>query len=234
MATAFSVLKQRVQYFAAQNGTTDAIDGYSFDDFLAVSINRAIERMQRDHLWEALYTQDITSVDTATSTKTITLPSDINFLESVVIEDTTDSYKLDVISKYDLDTDMPYPEGEAVDRPTCLIRRGRLTAELFAIPDAVYDVWIRYYKWAATLSGAADTPDIPHVDDVIEAGAMVEMCKAKELLEPLAFWEQQYQQRLREAIKQDDKRPEYVTRPRPFTGQTPPPGNFWARPAWRG
>ncbi len=234
MAATFLTLKKRVQYFAAQSGTTDSIDSYSFNDFLPVSINRALERIQRDHLWEALYTIDTTSIDTVASTKTITLPSNLNILKSIVIEDTTNSRQLEITDRHTFNEDIPYPEGEAVDIPTHAIRNGRLTVELYPIPDAIYDVWVIYYKWAAELSSDSDTCDIPHIDDVLEAGGMVEVCQAKELLESKMLWEGIYQQRLREAKRQDKRRPEYFTSPRPYTAATAPPGNFWAKPFWSG
>lgn len=232
---AFSVLKQRVQYFAAQSGTTDTIDSYSFNDFIDVAVNRAIERMQRDHLWSDLWTEDKTTYDTTASTKTLSVASiNPNYIESIVIEDTTNSIRPLWITRLDIDLDTPYPEGDSTDIPTSVVLRGRTTLEFYPIPDAAYDVWIYYYKFADTLSLAADTPDITNADDVIEAGAMVEICDAKELVESSMIWEAKYQKRLKERIRQDEKHPEMILTPRMYRGAQVPPGNYWAKPFYLG
>ncbi len=228
----FLDLKKAVGYFASQarDDTTDTIGGFSFEDYIDQAINVSIGRMQRDHLWSDLWTYD-NSLATVASTKILDISAlSANFIQSVILVNSTSSNQLKFISRDDVDAFYPYPEGDSENQPLYCIRRGTNTVEFNPIPDAIYTLWFYYYKYADELTADGDTPDISNVDDVIEAGAMVEICYAKTLIDDAAMWEIKYQSRLREGIKRDIKRPEYTASPRAFGGGVAVPGDYHARP----
>lgn len=123
------------------------------------SINDSIQAIAALEEASSLLVTTETAADTVDGTKSYTLttlgltrPKNIY---SIRLEDTTNSRKLKYVNPQHLDEEIPYPEGQSEGKPLWYTQFGD-TIELFPIPDAAYDIWIRYSQWPVALADGTD------------------------------------------------------------------------------
>ena len=134
--------------------------------FLVVkqSINDAIKTIANLEEASSLLTTITTSADTVDGQKSYHLTTDLlltrpKTIYSIRLEDGSNSRKLRYIPHQELDRRIPYPENETEEKPIYYTVFGDYI-ELYPIPDAAYDIWIRYSQYPAELT--SDTDESPY------------------------------------------------------------------------
>lgn len=153
MATTFSEIQRRV-FIGFPRTDGEAI--------LAVqqSINDVIKIVASMEDAESLLTTDTTNAHTAISTKSydvtvtwgLTRPKDIHDIRLI---SGSESRSLVYVPHKDVDKVIPYPEQNTTSKSIWYTTFGSY-AELFPIPDAIYDLTIRYSQWPAALTSGTD------------------------------------------------------------------------------
>lgn len=151
---------------------TDVTDGVLIR-MAEEAINMACHAIAEVHNFDELIVTDTTNAHTAVSTKSydmvtdwlLTRPKDII---SIKLYDAFNSRKLDYIAPQTIDTFMPYPEGLTTTWPQKYTQYGT-TVELLPIPNAIYDLHVRYYQWPVVLTTDADTCSYENIDSTIIA-----------------------------------------------------------------
>lgn len=130
------------------------------------AINDAIMAIANLEDASSLLATDTTTTDTTTNVKTyhlttgtynlgLTRPKEIY---SIKIEDSSNSRKLTYVPHQQWDRVIPYPEQLTTGKPTHYTRFGD-EIEVYPIPDAAYDIHIRYSKYPAELTtDASESP----------------------------------------------------------------------------
>lgn len=123
-------------------------------------INEACHAIARVHDFEELIVLDTTSAATVDGTKRYHLTTDLlltrpKHIYSIVLHDDSNSRKLTPVPYAELDDKVPYPEQLGEQKPKWYTRQGDYL-EFIPIPDAAYDLYIRYSQWPLTLTEAAD------------------------------------------------------------------------------
>lgn len=137
------------------------------------AINQACHVVAEIQNFEELLVYDITNAKTVDGTARyhlvtdwlLTRPKDIL---SIVLHDDFNSRKLDYIQPQSLDKNIPYPAGYAEGKSEIYTRDGDYIT-LTRIPDAAYDVYIRYYQWPLELSADEDQCSYTRIDSSIIA-----------------------------------------------------------------
>jgi hypothetical protein len=159
VATAYSELIRRVYIgFPRTDGEANLS--------IKQSINDAIQAISCLEEASSLLTTDLTSASTVDGIKSyhkttgtynlgLTRPKDIY---SIRLEDTTSSRKLIYVPYSELDQTIPYPEGTSEGKSNWYTEFGDYI-EFIPIPDAAYNLYIRYSQYPVALS--ADTDQSP-------------------------------------------------------------------------
>ena len=95
----------------------------------------------------------------------LTRPKDILSIRAM---DEHNSIKLKHLTGQALDEFMPYPEGQASQTPTYYYKSGDWV-EVFPIPDAALDVYVRYYQWPLVLTEDTDECSYEKIDGSVIA-----------------------------------------------------------------
>jgi len=137
------------------------------------AINQACHAIAEVQNFDDLTAYDTTSAKTVDGTARyhwvtdwgLTRPKDIL---SIVLHDDYNSRKLDHATPQWLDKQMPYPAGYAEGKSELYTRQGDYIT-LTRIPDAVYDLYIRYYQWPLVLVEDADECSYTNIDSCVIA-----------------------------------------------------------------
>jgi hypothetical protein len=157
VATTFSELLRRVYLgFPRTDGEAILV--------IKQAMNDAIQAIASLEDSKSLLVTDTTTADTVDGQKAyhltthllLTRPKDIY---SIRLEDTSNSRKLIYVPHNEVDTTIPYPEQNSEGVPKWYTEFGDYI-ELIPIPDAAYDLYIRYSQWPDVLS--ADTDESPY------------------------------------------------------------------------
>lgn len=153
MATTFKEIQRRV-FIGFPRTDGEAI--------LAIqqAINDVVKMIASLEDADSLLVTDTTTAHTAdgtksyhlTSTWALTRPKDIH---SIRLISGSESRKLTYVPHADVDRIIPYPEQNSEGKSLWYTTFGEY-AELFPIPDAIYDLSIRYSRWPALLTAGTD------------------------------------------------------------------------------
>lgn len=153
MATTFRELKRRV-FIGFPRTDGEAV--------LAVeqSINDVIKLISSLEDISSQLLIDTTSAATVISQKTYHISDDFVLIRckdihSMRLIDSSNSIKLQYVPHSDIDRIRPYPESDTTGRPIWYTTFGDYI-ELFPIPDAVYNITIRYSQWPDVLDSETD------------------------------------------------------------------------------
>lgn len=124
------------------------------------AINDSLQAIATLEEASSLLSTNTTSASTADGTKSYHLTSGLNLtrpkdIYSIRLEDTSNSRKLIYVPHQELDAVIPYPETHSEDKPKWYTTFGDYV-EFFPIPDAIYNLWIRYSQWPVALSEDTD------------------------------------------------------------------------------
>jgi len=133
---------------------------------------------------------------TGTNNLGLTRPKDI---ESIIILDSQNSRKLRRWGVRRFDTQYPRPENYASGKPSIYIRHG-MNVSLHRIPDAAYDLLIRYPQWAEAMTSSSQSSSYENKDDLIIAGAILEGYLHFEEYNDAAIWAERFKGLLHECI----------------------------------
>jgi hypothetical protein len=137
------------------------------------AINQACHVIAEVENFDDLLVYDTTNAKTVDGTARyhwvtdwgLTRPKDIL---SIVLHDDYNSRKLDHSPAQWLDKTMPYPEGVAEGKSEAYTKQGDYIT-LTRIPDAAYDLYVRYYQWPAVLTEDSDECSFTNIDSTIIA-----------------------------------------------------------------
>lgn len=191
--------------------------------------HRAIA-MVRD--FDELLVLDTTSAATVDGTNRYHITSDFALtrpkdIYSLVLHDDENSRKLTYVPYRELDKVVPYPDMVGEGRPYWYTRQGNYI-ELFRIPDAAYDLYIRYSQWPDVLDSDSDETPYLYLDEVI-------VFLAKDIAN--AYVSNQYvdfteraSYYLKLAVRDHITQPDHDLVARPFSTTGPVLGEFWNDP----
>lgn len=149
-------------------------------DRMKVWINWALHRIDRACDMKGLEVR--AEASTADGQKTYALPADCKYVETIRLIDGANSRYLDLVDTREFDQKVPYPEQSSEGRPDCYIEY-ESTFELYRIPDAIYTMLMRYWKWQDDFAGDNTSPEISYCDDIIVQALVAEIWKNVEELD---------------------------------------------------
>ena len=171
-----------------------SVSGASLQTRVRTNLNWAQNRIARFYSFHELneLTTSAATVDgtkrypliTGTSNFGLTSLKDIN---SIRLIDSENSRTLTRWSQRKFDKRYPRPANYSEGRPTIYVRWG-MYVELFRIPNAAYDLSIRYSKWATDFSTGAQTSDYTDKDELITTAGVCETYLALEEYEDAKVW----------------------------------------------
>jgi len=130
-------------------------------------LNLAQMRIGRLRDWQELEVLSNAASGTTADDKFVVAPTNIRKIYSLRLIDGTHSRKLIRKPLRHFDTTIPYPERYATGRPEFYIYWGG-RFELYKIPDAAYDLKLRYIKWPTDFATSTDVvSDLSQKDDAI-------------------------------------------------------------------
>lgn len=205
-------------------------------------VNRAIMRIARNWAWKELRILDLETFDTTDGQRYVDLDSiaPIREIVDVRLIDGANSRKLVRVEDIWLkDKYIPDPtqiaEGRAVRYSESYITIGssnHLCLVLDPIPDAVYDINLRYSKWPDTYT-ANQSPEIFNIDDVIlNLSTSMGYAYIGEYPQAGFWYRNEYMPALKEAVKLQISSPDWDPI---WLGHTSPPdlGRGFANQPWR-
>ena len=185
-------------------GTTRS--GETLDTRALDWLNRVMYRMARAHNFRELYTTSTPS--TAASTYTYTLPTNWKTLSTITVRDTTSPVKLKGMTQRQFDLLSPYPANDTKAKPTQYVLHGN-QYDLYPVPDDIYTLQIRYYKWPTIITSVATAIDYePNKDDIIVAGMTGEGFDFLQMYEDGKAWTEKFLVMAKEAIVLDTRQPD--------------------------
>jgi hypothetical protein len=200
-------------------------------DKVKVWFNWALRRI--DRMCDIKGLEVRATASTVIDQKVYALPSDCKYVETLRVLDDTQSKLLRFVSAREFDQAHPYPEGNSTEKPLIYVPY-ETTFELYPIPNAVYTLLLRYWKWQDDLENDTDFPEISYADDIIIKALIVEI------------WEQLEElQKKRDALDnlylglQSHKyvmnlRPDWTEQARGFTQKEGKPLDYLTNPFYRG
>lgn len=198
------------------------------------AINQACHAIAEVHDFDDLLVTDTTSAKTVASQKRyhwvtdwlLTRPKEIL---SIKLMDAFNSRKLDSIATQHMDRIMPYPEGYTTGKSEAYNRQGDYI-ELLRIPDAAYDLAIRYYQWPLVLTSDTHECSFTNIDTSVIALArdIFLALKGMQPLDSIA----KARAYLQTAIADDNISPDAMPIARGFQsgGKTKYTGEYWNNP----
>lgn len=103
----------------------------------------------------------------ANSDKFFSFPANIRDIRSFRLIDGTNSRKLKYVATNKMDTDIPYPEANARNKPKWYVV-WKSRAELVPMPNKAYDYELRYSFWPTAFTSTSDVvSDLDNKDDLI-------------------------------------------------------------------
>lgn len=191
----------------------------------------ALKRITRAHMWKELDTFDKTTMNTTSAADTAALPTNCRVILSMVLEDGTNSRKLNEVLPRYYDKIVSDPSQYATGKPSWYIREGT-QVRFFSYPDAAYDVWIRYSKWASDVTTDGQTPQLTNKDDLIVTATALELSYSIGDTNDIKMWENNYNRKLAEAVREDMLDPDWspVARGYDSGAEGVSIGEYWTNP----
>jgi len=184
-----------------------AISGALLGDRCLDFLNWGQQRMARYYSFHELNTiqesaatvADVAKYPLVTGTNNLglTRPKDI---QSVRLIDGENSRILTRKSPRWFDQKYPFPSNFESARPNIYIRWGN-NLELFKIPDAAYDVYIRYPQWAEDLTAASTATQFENKDQVLISAAILEGYLHFEEYNDVPIWLARFLGLLQDSVK---------------------------------
>jgi len=196
-------------------------------------INAAVKALVSLNDFDEMLTLDSTSASTVTDQQRYHLTTDLLLtrpkdIYSIRCMDEGDSRKLIYVSPRELDTKIPYPEQFGTGRPKWYTVFG-LYIELFRIPDAAYDLYIRYSQWPDVMTDDTDECVLTHVDEsiIMLAKDVANSYLNGEYLN-IASKAMEY---VKMGVKEERTRPDQDLYAKPYcAGGSLPLGEWWTNP----
>ena len=193
-------------------------------------VDWAIQYLADLHTYEEMRKSD-TSKSTADGGSSITWPTRMKDLYSMVVRDGARSQKLTYTRARQFDRDVPRPATFAENLPYIYIDYGS-TFEIFPIADAIYSLVIRMSQYPPALASTTTEPSLLRKDALISAIATTFGFWSLRELEDAAFWGREMVPPLYEAsLTGDHSAEDWVPIARGF--QSSPStiqGQWWTNP----
>lgn len=178
--------------------TASSVSGAALQTRVRTYLNFAQKRIARAYSFYELETLH-TTADTVADVKRYPLTAGTNNLGmsrvkdivTIRLIDSENSRKLERWSVRKFDRIYPRPENFTSDRPSIYVRDGN-TLEMFRIPNAAYDLDIRYSQWAQDFSSGAQESDFKDKDELIVSAGVLETYLALEEYEDAKIWYQKF------------------------------------------
>lgn len=173
------------------------------------ALNFGLEEVGKKHDWKDLKVE----VDEAVvvDQESFAIATDYQrVVEARLIDSTVGteqaSWTIGVFSKEDLVLEFPAPELVTASKPLYMYEEA---GSMVMIPksDGSYTIRYTYLKKPSVLAADTDSPDITTVDEALVAYATSYVFNAVQQFEEGRAWRAQYEVALRNAIKEDGKRP---------------------------
>ena len=142
--------------------------GTRLERFLNMSQDR-IARLERFREMKKYSKETITNSGDITVDKFLALPNQFRSGYSLTLQDGTSSHKLDYVDPLLWDTRFPRVQETSRDAPRLYTLFDDDNIELFPIPDASYEVRLRWERWPTVFSALTQVSDFDHLDDVLIA-----------------------------------------------------------------
>ena len=170
-------------------------------DVLSTRVVRWLNQAQRLVSREADLLFKIGTASTVTDQQSYALPTDINALFSIRLEDGMNSRRLLMRQPWEFDSVEPMPSAVSTGIPVYYIPyKTTNTFELFPIPDAVYTMRLRYSYWAPDLSSDSSTTDFTYMDDVLICFGTMYGFRWLQESKDASYWEARGKEALEDAI----------------------------------
>jgi hypothetical protein len=153
------------------------------DDLAAHAIvwfNWALHRIDRVCDMKGLEVR--AEASTVINQKEYALPSDCKYIESIRLIDGANSRYLTAVDSREFDQKIPYPEQFGKGRSNFYVEWESIF-ELYRIPNAVWTMLMRYWKWQDEIDADGTSPEIAHCDDIIVQALVAEIWKNTEELD---------------------------------------------------
>lgn len=234
MGTLASTLITTTLDNVAKAGVSTSRSGITTTTLGITWLNNALKSMSRKADFKDL--SKTYAGATVASQRRYALPTDTKKIYDVRIEDGTSSRKLICLNQKHMDRVVPWPDSESTGKPTWYTEFGA-AIDLFPLPDAVYDIYIRVHLWPTTILATTDTVSYESdKDDVIVAYMTKEAFFHYQMYEDAAMWKKEADEKCKEAFLADDEQPDYDPVARGFDSAriTPMVGDPWNAPfIWR-
>ena len=200
-----------LSYTTIRAAVRDNIGGRTdLDSNINTYINQIVRRIGRRHRWRDLEKE--TEFTTTDSVKRYSLATDLEQIHSLRLTELSGSTysasrKLVLVSPHIMDQVIPIPEQDSTGKPKWGVWWGK-ELDLYPIPDSViYTVRYRYDAVPTDMSADNSTASITNIDDVIIAGATMQMWAFLEESENAGMWSGLFESGLKEAIRLDRNNP---------------------------
>jgi len=201
-------------------------------------INRAIKRIARNWGWKELRVTSVTDLDTVASQNYVDISGldPIRYIVDIRLMDEYNSRKL--IRKQtgrQVDRQAPYTSLETY--PTHYLETYHTISdvsthviELWATPNAAYDLTVRYSKWPDNYT-TTETPEITQIDDVIiNLSVSMAFGAIGEHEQSAHYYQNWYMPALTEAVGLEMEDPDYDPIWMGFQGGPDSLGDYWTNP----
>lgn len=187
--TASSIITRALDN-ASRIGTGTARSGTTLTNKGLDWLNDIQHDMARDHNFREcmqLYTATCTA-----SGKSYTFPSNFRDVIDVVLVDSLNSRKLQMVPTQTFLKRVPYPEDESHDVPRLYIPCGTCF-DLFPIPDSAYPMSMRVTLWPTTITATTESVFFfPDKDDVLVAGVTYKLFQHLQMHDDAKVWKSDY------------------------------------------
>ena len=186
--------------------SASSVSGATLQTRVRTYLNWAQKRIARYHSFHelnALITTAATVADvkryplvTGTNNLGLTRPKDIS---SIRLIDSENSRTLHRWSQRKFDWWYPRPANYTTGRPRIYMRDGN-NIEVFRIPNAAYDLSIRYPQWPSDLSSGSQTSDYENKDELLVVAGVWTTYDILQEKEDALLWKGKFLGALKEAI----------------------------------
>jgi len=168
-----------------QQGAMTTANNVTLSEMATRWLNRAQIRVARMH--DLIWTEQ-TSASVADQQR-YSFDSRLRSVQSMRLEDGTNSRRLTLVIPSKLDSYFPKPDTQTTGKSSIYVPfENTNTFELFPIPDAAYVLRIRCSLYPTTLTTASQTSDYNYLDDVLIAYATMYGYQWLQEMNDSKFW----------------------------------------------
>ena len=200
------------------------------DSLINTRLNWAQDYLADLHTYEEMRVSDTTK-ETTVDISSITWPTRMKDLYSMVVRDGARSQKLTYVHAREFDTKVPRPLTYSTGLPSHYVDYGS-TFELFKVPDATYSLVVRCSQYPADFATDDTESTLLRKDALIVAIATVFSFWSLRELEDAAYWGRELVAPLYEAsLTSDHSAEDWVPIARGFSsGGATISGKWWENP----